>query len=71
MTMAEPHASSRKLMAWILAGLVIWGGLHAISVYFFNFNVWRSVVVLACFAGFIGFWLAAIAARERGISRRS
>ena len=69
--MTEPQINARKMMAWILAGLVIWGGLHAAGAVLYNYNPWRGIVVLASFAGFIGFWLAAISARERRISRRS
>lgn len=69
--MADANPSVRKLMTWILVGLVIWGCLHAVGAYMFNYNLWRGVIVLAFFAGFIAFWLAAIVVRERRISRRS
>jgi hypothetical protein len=68
--MADQQISPRKIMTWILAGLVLWGVLHAVGAYLFNYNPWRALVVLTSFALFIGLWLAAISLRERRISRR-
>lgn len=68
--MTNDQVSSRKIMGWILAALVVWAVLHAIGAYFFNHNLWRSFVVVASFALFIGMWLSAILLRERRNARR-
>lgn len=58
---------------WLIAGSVaLWGVYHAVGA-FWNFrlsgqpthNPWRSVVVLACVAGFLAFWGLMLAQRRR------
>jgi hypothetical protein len=54
-----------------MLGIVLWGGFHAIGAYRYNHNVYRAVMVVACVAGFLGFWLAMLAARRARIARMS
>ncbi len=58
-TEQDPQSSysSSRLILWIVIGVFIWGVIHAIGAYMFNWNFWRAVMVLGCVAGFLGFWL--------------
>ena len=55
--MPETPLSNRWIYAVIIAGLLAWAIFHAVGAYLFNYNPWRGVVVLACFAIFIGGWM--------------
>jgi 4-amino-4-deoxy-L-arabinose transferase-like glycosyltransferase len=61
--------------AWVIALIVVavlaWGIFHAIGAYSLNHNPWRAVMVLACVAGFLGFWGAMLAARRARLRRES
>lgn len=50
------HESSRMVF-WIVLGVFLWGTLHAVGAYMFNWNIWRAVVVIICVDGFLAFWL--------------
>jgi hypothetical protein len=53
-----------------MTGVVAWGIYHAIGAYRFNANPWRSVMVLACSFGFIGWWLLLLANRRARLERQ-
>jgi CHASE2 domain-containing sensor protein len=52
-----------------MAGIVVWGVFHGIGAWRLNHDPRRLLVVLACVAAFLGFWLAMLAARRRRLSR--
>jgi hypothetical protein len=61
---------NRRLVIWIVAGVFLWGAVHAVGAYL-NFhetdNPWRvrrAVIVLLCVEGFLGFWLLMLGMRK-------
>jgi CHASE2 domain-containing sensor protein len=48
-----------------MAGILAWGLVHALGAWTLNHDARRPVVVLACVAAFLGFWLVLLAARRR------
>ena len=48
-----------------MAALVVWGLFHAIGAWTLNHDARRALIVLACVAMFLGFWLALLAGRRR------
>ncbi len=55
----DPQTSheSNQMVFWIVLGVFLWGTLHAVGAYMFNWNIWRAVVVIVCVNGFLAFWL--------------
>ena len=65
-----PVANDRaRIIRWVVAGIVVWGIFHAIGAWRFNHNPLRAVVVLACVAAFVGFWMTMLAVRQRRLSK--
>lgn len=65
----EPPASDRwRIIRWVFLAILAWGILHAVGAWRLNHNPLRAVVVLGCVAGFLGFWLAMLAVRQRRLS---
>jgi CHASE2 domain-containing sensor protein len=62
-------AAAERIIRWIMAGIVVWGVFHGIGAWRLNHDPRRLLVVLACVAAFLGFWLAMLAARRRRLSR--
>ncbi len=58
-----------RIIRWVVAGIVVWGIFHAIGAWRFNHNPLRAVVVLACVAAFVGFWMTMLAVRQRRLSK--
>ncbi|MFM8706628.1 MAG: hypothetical protein ACKOHK_00650 [Planctomycetia bacterium] len=52
-----------------MAALVAWGLFHAAGAWTLNHDVRRPLIVLACVAAFLGFWLALLASRRRRLDR--
>ncbi len=50
---------------------MVWGLFHAIGAWTFNHDARRPLVVIACVAAFLGFWLALLAARRRRLDHDS
>jgi hypothetical protein len=69
--MNDPSTSQdrARIIRWVVAGIVVWGIFHAIGAWRFNHNPLRAVVVLACVAAFIGFWMTMLALRQRRLSK--
>ncbi len=66
-----PSPLHYRPIAYLMVGILAWGMFHAAGAYRFNHNPWRSVVVLACSLGFLGFWAAMLAARKRRLAQRT
>ena len=68
---SEPPAANdrARIIRWVVAGIVVWGVFHAIGAWRFNHNPLRAVVVLACVAAFVGFWMTMLAVRQRRLSK--
>ncbi|HWB00802.1 MAG TPA: hypothetical protein VG713_20060 [Pirellulales bacterium] len=60
----------KRLIGLIAAGVFAWGLYHAWGAYQLNHNPWRFVMVLGCVLGFLGFWWAMLAARQRREDRK-
>lgn len=59
----------RTAYLWIVAGLIVWGVVHAIGAYRFNHNVWRGAMVLGASAAFLAFWALMAANRQRRLRK--
>ncbi len=55
----------------LLAALAAWGLYHAVGAFLFNRDVRRGLVVLACMAAFLGWWVLLLAHRKRKLRRRA
>lgn len=53
----------------IVAGLLFWGGALAVGAYLNNPSGWAGVVVATCSLGFVAFWGAMLALRQRRLRR--
>ena len=56
---------AERILAWIMGGLFVWGVFHAVGAWTLNHDPRRPLVVIACVAAFLGFWLALLASRRR------
>jgi CHASE2 domain-containing sensor protein len=66
----EPQApDARRIIRWVVLAILAWGVFHAVGAWRLNHNPLRAVVVLGCVAGFLGFWMAMLAARQRRLSK--
>ena len=61
---------AERILAWIMGALVVWGLFHAAGAWTLNHDARRPLIVLACVAAFLGFWLALLAARRRRLAHR-
>ena len=59
-----------KILRGIMLALVVWGVIQALGSWLFNHDPRRPLIVLACVGGFLGFWLAALAARRRRLESK-
>jgi len=59
-----------RLIRWIMAALLAWGGVLAVGAWRLNNDPRRFLIVLACMIAFLGFWAAMLTARSRRIRRR-
>ncbi len=70
---AAPQTSSppgaERLLAWLMAALVVWALFHALGAWTLNHDPRRPLIVIACMAAFLGFWLAMLSARRRRLAR--
>ena len=57
--------SSRRLIVLLAAALAAWGLYHAIGAFLFNHDVRRGLIVLACMAAFLGWWLLLLRFRAK------
>lgn len=60
----------RYLLVAIMVAVLAWGVFHACGALRYNGNPWRGIVVLACFAAFVGSWLLLLGARRRRLAQR-
>jgi hypothetical protein len=57
MTQHAKNEPSRRLIVVLAAALAAWGLYHAIGAFLFNHDVRRGLVVFACMAAFLGWWM--------------
>ncbi|MCX7402887.1 MAG: hypothetical protein NTY87_07250 [Planctomycetia bacterium] len=65
----QSPAGAERTIRWIMAGIVIWGIVHAAGAWRLNHDGRRPVVVLSCVAGFLGFWLLMLGSRRRRLRK--
>ena len=53
-----------------MAALVVWGLFHAVGAWMLNHDARRPLIVLACVAAFLGFWLAMLSARRKRLAEQ-
>ena len=68
---SPPPPGAEKIIRWIMIGIVVWGIAHAIGAWTLNHDARRPLVVLACVAGFLGFWAMLLAVRRRRVNTSS
>ncbi|MFM7207306.1 MAG: hypothetical protein ACKO4T_11645 [Planctomycetaceae bacterium] len=54
-----------RTIGLIMAGIVAWGGFHAIGAWRLNHDPRRMLMVLGCVAAFLGFWAVMLATWRR------
>jgi nitrate reductase NapE component len=63
-------ADRTSIIRWIVVAIMIWGVVHAVGAWSFNWNPLRPLVVLACVGAFLGFWMTMLAVRQRRLNQR-
>ena len=53
------------MLATVMLLVLAWGGWQALGAVRYNGNPWRSLVVAAAFAIFLGSWLILLAQKHR------
>lgn len=56
---------SQLLIAIISMALFVWGSIHAVGAYRYNYDLRKPLIVYACVGFFIGFWWLMLAVRRR------
>jgi CHASE2 domain-containing sensor protein len=69
-TESDRPADRLQIIRWIVVAVAAWGIVHAVGAWSFNHNMLRAVVVIACVAAFLGFWMAMLAVRQRRLTQR-
>ena len=59
---------AERIITWIMVALVVWGLFHAAGAWMLNHDARRPLIVIACMAAFLGFWLALLASRKRRLA---
>jgi hypothetical protein len=65
MTQPIQTEPGRRLIVLLAAALALWGLYHAVGAFLFNHDVRRGLVVLACMAAFLGWWLLLVRYRTK------
>lgn len=65
MTERRQKDPTRQWIVWLVAALAAWGLYHAVGAFLFNNDPRRGLVVLACMALFLAFWLSLLRFRKR------
>ena len=58
---------SVPLLRWIMLAVLVWGLILAAGAYRFGGNqpLLKAIIIATCVVAFLGFWLAALALRQR------
>jgi predicted permease len=65
MSQSVQNDPSRRWIVLLVVALAAWGLYHAIGAFLFNKDVRRGLVVLACMALFLAFWLSLLMLRKK------
>lgn len=61
----QPPNDQSRLIAWIMAAVVVWGAVLATGAYLAKRDVRLPAIVMGCVVAFLLFWWAMLAARRR------
>jgi hypothetical protein len=70
-TSNQPSGAGQSLLIrWIMAAVLLWGLFLALGAYLFggNLPVLRGLIIVGVVMAFLGFWLAALALRQRRLA---
>jgi hypothetical protein len=68
MSTSTSPPGAERILTWIMVALVAWGLFHAVGAWMLNHDARRPLIVIACMAAFLGFWLALLASRKRRLA---
>jgi CHASE2 domain-containing sensor protein len=68
MSTSQSPPGAERILTWIMVALVAWGLFHAAGAWMLNHDARRPLIVIACMAAFLGFWLALLASRKRRLA---
>jgi len=68
MSTSPSPPGAERILTWIMVALVAWGLFHAAGAWMLNHDARRPLIVIACMAAFLGFWLALLASRKRRLA---
>jgi high-affinity Fe2+/Pb2+ permease len=67
----QPRAARGHLIRWIMVAVLVWGLFLAIGAVLFggNLPLLRGLIIVGVVTAFLGFWLAALALRQRRLAQ--
>jgi len=67
----QPGAAQGHLIRWIMVAVLAWGLFLAIGAVLFggNLPLLRGLIIVGTVTAFLGFWLAALAFRQRRLAQ--
>jgi type VI protein secretion system component VasK len=68
MSTPKSPPGAERILTGIMVALVVWGLFHAAGAWMLNHDARRPLIVIACVAAFLGFWLALLASRKRRLA---
>lgn len=71
MQQSESRSHSRSIVICIVLALIAWAMFNAAGAFRLNNNIWRPLVVLACMAAFLAFWMTLLWYRKRQLAARA
>jgi hypothetical protein len=68
MSTPKSPPGAERILTGIMVAIVVWGLFHAAGAWMLNHDARRPLIVIACVAAFLGFWLALLASRKRRLA---
>jgi uncharacterized membrane protein YfcA len=68
---AKENDTRRKIVFWIVGGILAWGVILAIGVFLANRDPRQPLIIVACVVIFVGFWLAMLRLRAPQAGKKS
>jgi hypothetical protein len=67
----QPAAGQGHLIHWIMVSVLVWGLFLALGAFLFggNLPLLRGLIIVGVVTAFLGFWLAALAFRQRRLAQ--
>ena len=69
----QPATAQSNLIRWIMVSVLVWGLFLALGAILFggNLPLLRGLIIVGVVTAFLGFWLAALAFRQRRLAHDS